>query len=133
MNTKRYLLAVVAVLIAFQGMDFVIHNKILSETYAQLKSVWRPNMQEFMWMLPVIGIGFSALFTYFYVSWRRLGGIGEGLKYGLVVGLLIGVSGLMQYVVYPLPFSLAVKWLAFNVLECMVAGAIAAGIYQPAR
>lgn len=133
MNVKRLLLAIVAVFVAQQAMELVIHMKILGDTYASIKGLWRPDMQDYMWMMHVIGFAFCALFVHFYVSWRRVGGVGEGMKYGLIVGLIVGVSGFMQYMIYPLPFSLVVKWLVFGTLQSMVMGAIASGIYRPAN
>jgi len=39
---KRYLLAVLAVFVAWSVMDFVIHGIILASAYASSPQLWRP-------------------------------------------------------------------------------------------
>ena len=132
MNIKRFLIASIAVFVAFQAMDFIIHGVILMSTYQALQSVWRPDMMEMMWIMRVGGLVMSFLLVYIFVKGYEGKGILEGVRFGLVTGLLMqGVGSFMSYVMYPLPLMLAVWWALLGTAEFIVVGIIAAAIYRP--
>jgi hypothetical protein len=60
--------------------------------------------------------------------------VGEGIVYGLffaaVAGLLVDVN---QYVLYPIPGSLAWTWFAGGVVEFCLYGALVSWLYPVAR
>ena len=70
MNIKRYFLAAIAVFIGSLVLDFVIHNLLLAAEYQATASVWRPDMEDKMWLMPVISFFWSFLLAYifFYIS-----------------------------------------------------------------
>ena len=45
MNTKRWLLASVAVFVVMAVLEFFIHGVLLSDMYRQTASVWRPEAE----------------------------------------------------------------------------------------
>ena len=132
MNIKRFIIAVIAVFVTFQVLDFIIHGQILSQEYRSLSQVWRPDMMSKMWIMVITSLIMSILFVYVFIKGYEKKGILEGLRYGLIIGLfMIGVGSFNQYVVYPVPFSLAVKWFIFGMIEFTVAGIIVSAIYKP--
>lgn len=131
MNVKRLALASIVVFIALQVMDFVIHGIILSPVYKVLAHVWRPDMMSKMWILTLSSLIMSFFFVYIFAKGYENRGIGEGARYGIIIGLFMNVIGMFsQYVMYPIPFSLSVKWFVFGMVEFTVCGVLAALIYR---
>lgn len=135
MNTKRFALAVVAVFVVSQVLNYLIHQVWLSPTYGSLASVWRPEaeMQSKMWILFVTSAVFSLFFVYIFVRGYQGRGIGEGLRYGLVIGLFYALPHAYEaYVIYPIPYYLALEWFLAGLASCLILGVVAALIYKPA-
>jgi hypothetical protein len=131
MNVKRFLLASLAVFVLLQITSFVIHNLLLMKTYEALSSVWRPDMMSKMWIMYPSSVVYTLFFVYIFINGYENRGLWEGVRYGLVIGLFMGVpSSLGQYMVYPLPFSLVSQWFIYGLVESIVAGVAAAAIYR---
>jgi hypothetical protein len=57
-------------------------------------------------------------------------GIGEGLRYGFWVGLLMATPmAYDSYASYPLPYSLALQWFIYGMIQYVILGAIVAMVY----
>jgi hypothetical protein len=134
MNIKKMILACFGVFIAFEVMDYAIHGLILAPVYAQLVHLWRQDMMSKMWLMALSTLVMSVMFVYIFIKGYENKGIAEGVRFGIVTGLFMNVIGMFgQYVMYPIPFSLTVKWFIFGMLEFMIAGIVAAIIYKPAK
>ena len=132
MNTKKFLLASFGVFVTTQILDFVIHNLILGSTYESIQGLFRTDMADKMWVMYVTGIVFSLLFVHIFTKGYEGKGILEGVKYGLLIGLVVYfVGSFNQFVVYPVPYVLMWKWVIYGTLEMMAAGAVTALIYKP--
>ncbi len=132
MNVKRFLLAALAVFVSFQVLDYVIHMLILSPDYEAVASVWRADMMDIFWIMYITGAVMSLLFVYIFTKGYQGKGVMEGVRYGLVIGIfMMAIGAINQYVIYPIPFILAVKWLIFGTIEFIIAGIITALIYKP--
>jgi len=132
MNTKKFLLASFGVFVTIQILDFVIHNLILGSTYESIQGLFRTDMADKMWVMYVTGIVFSLLFVYIFTKGYEGKGILEGVKYGLLIGLVVHfVGSFNQFVVYPVPYVLMWKWIIYGTIEVMAAGAVTALIYKP--
>ena len=131
MKIKRFLLASLLVFIAFQGMDYIIHTLLLGDAYMQTMNIWRQDMMSLMWVMLITGALLSLVFVYLYVKSFGGSGIKGGAWFGLIAGLmLVGVGAFNQYVVYPVPLSLAVQWFVYGMVEFVVAGIITALVYD---
>lgn len=134
MNTRRWLLASLGVLIVHRILDFVIHMGILGSTYEATASVWRPDMMDKMWIMWVTAIIFSLLFVFIFTKGYEGKGILEGARYGLWVGLLIWIPGAYSsYVTINIPYSLAFQWWVYGTIQVILCGCTAAFIYKPAE
>lgn len=134
MNTKKMVLASLAVFVVFEALDYFIHGVILSPVYAQLAYIWRPDMMSKMWLMALATLVMSVMFVYIFIKGYENKGIAEGVRFGIVAGLFMNFIGMFgQYVMYPLPLELAVKWFVFGMLEFIAAGIVVAGIYKPAK
>ncbi len=132
MNWKRLIIAWIAVFIAFQVMDYVVHTLILGPTYMAMTDVWRSDMMDKMWMFIPMGIIITFLFVYIFVKGYENKGRMEGLRYGLIIGLFMNIpAAFSSHVLYPIEMGLAVKWFVFGMVEFIIAGIILAAIYKP--
>jgi len=131
MNFKRFIASVIALFITFMALDSLIHNIILMDSYASLKNLWRPEMASLMWMMPLITFILSILVTLLFIRGYQDRGIMEGVRFGILTGLLTtGIGAFSQYWMYPVPLSLAVKWCVFGLLEFIIAGIVLSLIYR---
>lgn len=136
MNTKRWLLASVAAFIVIFALEFVINGILLSDLYKQTASVWRPEpeIMRMMWLMWLSYAIAAPVFAFVYTKGYEAakGGVGQGVRYGLYMGLFLAASiGLGSYAVLPIPGILAVYWFIGGVFEYMVAGAVVGAIYKP--
>lgn len=132
MNTKRWLLASVAVVVVIGVLEFLIHGVLLSDIYKQTASVWRSEaeMQKMMWMFWVGILVFAPFFVLIYVKGYEKGkpGLGQGFRYGLYVGAMLSVmNSFGWYVLLPIPLALVFYWFLAILAEFILAG-IAAGL-----
>src|SRR5438094_9684800 len=95
MNTKRWLLASVAVFVAIGVLEFLIHGVLLSDLYKQTASVWRPEaaMRQVMWIFWAGYLVFAPFFALTYVKRyeKRKPGLRQGFRYVLYVGARFSV------------------------------------------
>jgi len=89
-------------------------------------------MTQYMWVMYITALFWSFIFVYIFTRGYEGKGWIEGLRYGLVIGLLIQVVGVFnQWVIYPLPIWLVIQWLIFGLIEFMICGIVASLIYKP--
>jgi hypothetical protein len=132
MNTKRWLLASLAVFVVMLALEFLIHGVLLHGLYLQTASVWRPqaDMQRLMWIFWVGYLVFAPFFALIYAKGyeKGKGGLGQGFRFGLYVGAMLSVlHSYAQYVILPIPLVIACYWFAATLVEFIAAG-IAAGL-----
>jgi hypothetical protein len=118
-----------AVFVTLEVLDFVVHGLILSSTYASI-SVWRPDMATKMWITHLVTLIGAFFFAFIFSKGYENKGIGEGLRYGLYIGIWMSVG--MAYGTYSMiaiPYSLALEWFIFGVIEYMIAGVVLAMVF----
>lgn len=134
MNTKRFLLASLAVFVSLQILDMIIHGPLLGSAYENLKEVWRPDMADVMWVMFVTSAVFSLVFVFIFTKGYEGKGIMEGIRYGFWMGLIvIFVGSFNQFAVYPIPYGLTWQWIIYGMIELMIVGAVTALIYKPSK
>ena len=129
--TKRIVLATLAVFVAWQALDFVIHGLLLMSTYEATAELWRPVAEMKMGLMRVVGLVAAVSFVCLYAWLVRPKSWAAGLSYGLIFGVGTGFSmGYGTYCVMPLPQSLAVGWCAGSLVETAVAGLLVGWIVK---
>src|SRR5262245_1355205 len=95
MNTKRWLLASVAVLVVMALLEFAIHGVLLHGLYMQTAPVWRApaDIQRLMWIFWVGYLVFAPFFTLIYAKGYEKGkpGLWQGFRFGLYMGAMLSV------------------------------------------
>ncbi len=122
---KKVLLAGIAVFIAWEALDFIIHGMLLAPVYAAQPQLWRPQAEMMIGVLLVatfIGaLAFAAMYAYFV----RPKALGIAVRFGLVWGIGAGVAmGYGTYAILPIPYSMAITWFLGTVVQACVAGAL---------
>ncbi|MFH1017221.1 MAG: hypothetical protein V1798_03440 [Pseudomonadota bacterium] len=131
MNVKRFLIAAVAVFIVGQFLEYLLHGVFLRSLYESTQSIWRPDMMDKMWMFRLSGLITSFLLTYIFVKGYEGKGLGEGLRFGMVLGLFVSVPmALCTYAMIAIPPALAVGWFLGGFIGTVILGLVLAAIYK---
>jgi hypothetical protein len=134
MNTKKWVITSLVIFVVATLLDFIIHMLILGGAYEATSHIWRPEaeMNSMMWFMWLSGLIWSFLFVYIFAKGYEGRGIMEGVRFGLVIGLFFMISmSLGNYVTLPIPFSLALYWFIFGVIEIIILGILASILYKP--
>jgi hypothetical protein len=134
MNTKRFIIASIVIFVIYEILDFIEHGLILGSSYMSLTGIWRTDINSVMWIMVVTALVFSFLFVYIFTKGYEGKGILEGIRYGLLIGLLMVVIDIFnQYVIYPIPFILVLQWIIYGLVRFVIYGIVAAAIYKPVK
>ncbi len=131
---KRFWMAFAACYIVGQVLSFVINGVLLEPSYKALAHVWRPEaeMQAMMWIFFLTSFISIFLFCYIFTKGYENKGLMEGLRYGGLIGLFVTIPmAYDSYVVYPLPYTMALKWFLTGMVYWLALGAVLALIYKP--
>ncbi|MCU0249272.1 MAG: hypothetical protein MUE61_03625 [Vicinamibacterales bacterium] len=133
MNFGRVAAAALAGWVVYLGLSPLVNNVLLADLYAQHARVFRPQGEMHL----AFGLGGALLgffvFAYAYAKGYE-GGAGaiEGLRFGVVVGLLLATfSVAWNYVVLPVSGALAAAWIVDVIVEMAIYGAVVGLIYKP--
>ena len=111
----------------------LVNNVLLADLYARHAAVFRPQAEMNM----VLGLGASLVgyfvFAYAYAKGYEGGnGAVEGLRFGVVVGLLLACFAVVwNYVVLPVSGSLGVAWVVDTLVEMALYGVVVGLVYRP--
>jgi hypothetical protein len=134
MNVKRYMIGSIVVFVFIFLFDFLLHAVALKGCYEGIKHILRPEEGAgafFFWVILselILAFGLCCVFVKGYEN----RGIGEGIRFGLIIGIAFGVSAaIMHYAVYPVSGLIALSQAVGYVVEMIIAGIIIAAIYEP--
>jgi hypothetical protein len=133
MNFSRLALAAVSAWVLSLVLGFVVNTWVMADIAQAHAHVFRPEAEM---NLP---LGFAAqlvaffAFAYMYAKgYEGTGGLQEGLRFGVLVGLLlIGFATTWNYVVLPVSATLGVYWAVDMLLEMAIYGAVVGLVYRP--
>lgn len=135
MNMGRVAAAAVVAWVVSIGIGYLVNEVLFSGLYAASAAAFRPDAQ----MMANLPVGFAGMllgffaFAYAYAKGYE-GGSGpmEGLRFGLLVGLMLDGFGLVWYwVTVPIEARLAVAMMLDTLVEFAIYGAIVGFVYRP--
>ena len=134
MNFARVAAAAVVAWIVSLPLGFVVNDILLSEITAANASAMRPEAQV-MANLPLgfafLLLGFFA-FAYAYAKGYEGGGVIEGVRFGVLVAIVVCGFGLIwQYIVYPITGTYVIAIMIDSIAELAIYGAVVGAIYKP--
>jgi hypothetical protein len=134
---KKFWISGFAISILALLLDFIIHGLLLSPDYMAQAQLYRSEADQSghaMWMI------IAHLFYGFGLTWIYQRGVsaappmGQGLRFGLAVGLTFAVSNyLIYYAVQPLPGVLVGKQIIFEIIANCILGVALAFLNKSAR
>jgi hypothetical protein len=133
MNTKRWVIASIVVFVVHEVISYLVHGVLLSGVYQATASLWRPmaEMNQMMWIMWVGDLVWVFLLVYIFIKGYEAKGWLEGLRFGLLFGVFFSLPmALGSYAMMPMPFSLAVYWFVFGIIEISILGIITSLIYK---
>ena len=138
MNTKSFIITCVVVYIVANVLGFLIHGVWLGPVYEAMEAdaVFRPKaeMDPMMWVMFSAGAVWVVVFVYIFIRGREGKGLMEGVRYGVLMGLFYSLTVTFNsYVIYPIPFDLAVKWFFGDFATVIISGVITSLVYKPSN
>ena len=133
MNFGRVAVSAVVAWFAYLLLSPLVNAVLLAELYAAHGAVFRPQGE----MNLVLGLGVQLIgffvFAYAYAKGYEGGhGALEGLRFGVVVGLLLSCFAVTwNYVVLPVSGALGVAWVVDMMVEMAIYGVVVGLIYRP--
>ena len=132
MNNQRFILSVIAVFAFMFAYEFIVHGQLMMPMYMETQQLWRPeeSMKELMpWSLGIC-LALAAAITWLFTRHYEGKGMEEGVRFGLYVGLIMGLVQAGAYVYLPISLNLAIAWLVVYVIEGIGAGVILSLTYK---
>ena len=131
-NIPRFALCVIVSFAYIFGFDYFVHGNLLMGLYEQTTDLWRPQetMQEFFPMMltyqALLAVVLGLIFTRNYEA----KGIMEGVRFGILLGALIGLLNAAAYIWMPIPSDLALGWAAAGFGIALGVGVIFSLLYR---
>ena len=130
MNYKRFFIAAIAIFVFALIWNGMVHLVLLREADSILNSIGRQESQRNIFLSILVTVLLVILFVWSYNRFARRGDLRDGLTHGLFFGFLAGtLVDLNQYVLYPIPASLAITWFAFGLIEFCIYGVLVSILY----
>lgn len=132
MNWKKLSISLIVVFIVHEILNFIIHVLILGATYQAMAGTWRPDMEQWMWVMYIGDLIFAFFFVFIFAKGYEGKGIIEGVRFGLLISGLVIVPGMLaQFSAYNVTFALTVYWIVFGIFQLIIDGIVASLIYKP--
>ena len=134
MNKEKFILSCVSVFAFIFLFDWILHDFIIKNLYDDASSLWRHDEEIMLFLFwRIFGqLMLSVFFCLIFLHGYENKGLGEGARYGLLIGLLLTAPVFVLFAAQPLSVNLVIAWLMGGVLELILAGIILASIYRPA-
>jgi len=139
MDMKKFVLAVVVVFVIAMATNFLVHGMLLLPTYEQLQSdqnTFRASaqMDAKMWIMWVAWALVSLMFVWVYLrGMENKPWVGQAIRYAIVIWLFVVVPATLdQYVLYRIPYTLALTWMAVGGVQVLLASLATAAICKKA-
>jgi len=127
---KKVLVGFIVVFVLMEVLMFLIHGVILDSAYKAVQNVWRPDMMDLMWVYHVIAVIGAFFFTFIFSKGYEGKGVVEGCRYGLYIGIWMSVGmAYGSYAMIAIPYSLAIQWLIYGIIEYVIYGAALAMVF----
>ncbi len=135
MNVSRLALAAVAATIADMAYGFAVYGNALTNQFAEHPGVYRPAADASYMPFLMLGVFVASLAaSYMYAKgYEGRGGLGEGLRFGAVLGLFaLGYAGIVNYAVLNISSTLGMCMACAAFVEWLLVGTVIGLVYKPA-
>lgn len=133
MNYKKFILTVIAVFILANVLGMVIHGVLLESDYAKVPNLYRAEDSVLLFWINLAYLAFAIGATWIYTKGVESNRpwMGQGLRFGLALWLVLAVpSFVIAYAVQPVPSSLMLKQVGYELVGKLLIGLVIAAIYR---
>ena len=130
MNKQRYVISALATFVFVFLYDFLVHGFLLGDLYRQTAQLWRSEEEYKMPVMLISEFGFSAVLAYIFTLNYEGKGVGEGVRFGLWIGMLLGAIEIGKYSYMPVPIILMLSWVLAALLTGLGSGMILSLVYK---
>ena len=114
---KRMVWAMVALVVLWMVLDFLVHGVLLRPIYEATAGLWR-QAQVSTALGILVTIVCAAAFVLIYGLLIEKKSMARSVQYGLLYGLAVGAGmGFGTYNYMPIPLDLACYWFAGTIIE----------------
>jgi hypothetical protein len=128
--TKKFWLGALTVFVVLSICEAIVNMVLLASAYKATAALWRPEAEMKIWLFYVVYLFVAFFFTLIFSKGYEGKGVGEGLRYGFYVGMMMAVP--MAYGMYasmPIPYSLALQWFLYGLIKYILCGMAVALVY----
>ena len=128
--SRKFWLGALSVFVVLEILMFLVDGVILAGAYMSVK-IWRPDMMSLMWVYHVLTVITAFFFTLVFSKGYENKGVMEGVRYGFYIGIWLS-SGMAYgtYAMIEIPYSLALQWFIYGIIEYVIAGVVLALVYK---
>ena len=128
---KKVWIGSLAVFIVFGIISFLVNGVILKDAYISTQNLWRTDMNSLIWIYYVINAVGAFFFTFIFSKGYEKKGIMEGVRYGFYIGVWMSIGmAYGTYAMIAIPYTMALQWFIYGIIEYMVAGAVLAMVFK---
>ena len=128
MNAK-FLTSWLAAFIVWMGLSFAVHGAWLAPSYLALASLYRPEADQMQYLPYMIGAHVLMAGAFVWIYQRGVTAadwMGQGIRYGIAIGLLATPMYLIYYSVQPLPRRLVAMQIVGDGVTLVILGIVTA-------
>ncbi|HZR77980.1 MAG TPA: hypothetical protein VFA58_02170 [Chthoniobacterales bacterium] len=131
MNWAKFFIAFIASFVFIFFFGFVWHGLLMKSAYMEIASHYRAH-DDMVWASMLFGHAMMAFFlTWVVASFAGGGGLGTGLRLGLLLAFVFIGLHFIRFAVEPLTTTILLLGSIGDLLEIAIAGAIIGAIYKP--
>lgn len=121
---RKLILGSVVVYVILAVLDAVVNMVLLEPLYRQTAHLWRPAEEMKIGLVFVTYAFMAFFFTLIFSRGYEGKGVGEGLRFGFYMGMgFVLPFAYSSYAAMPIPYSMALQWFLYGLIEFMIAGA----------
>ncbi|HEY4612627.1 MAG TPA: hypothetical protein VII11_06560 [Bacteroidota bacterium] len=129
MNKKVWVGALI-VFVLINILDYLVHGVLLTSSYQPIIDSGGPfrSAEDSKIYIFFINRAIQAfLFALVFSKGYEAKGMAEGIRYGLYMGVFVALTfAYGTYALFPLPYSLAMMWFLYEVVQWILAGILIA-------
>jgi hypothetical protein len=134
--SKKFIIAWIALFVAWLLGDFVVHAVLLHSDYRQLPNLYRTegDQQKYFPLMILAHVIMSGALVWIYARGAEAKPwVAQGVRFGVAIALLTAVpTYLIYFVVQPMPAGVVIKQILFEGVLMVVLGTIVAWLYRDA-
>ncbi|MFT4553503.1 MAG: hypothetical protein ACI9S8_002143 [Chlamydiales bacterium] len=130
MNIKRCAMAALAAFVFVFLYDMLVHGYLLQSLYMETPDLWRP-MEEHKFSFMILSqLAYSGMAAYIFTLNYEDGGAPEGIRFGLLIGCLVGSIQIGTQGYLPISTTLTASWVIQEIIRGLGTGIILSLVYD---